>query len=125
MKAPLTMDDNCYNMPRGTFELLASAVNNLCEFPEVELAEVANRAGYAPGCQITVWSVKSEHKIEVDGLTGLVTLVMTPLDGTAVETSFSGKSSDGKAWVQIQCLVLTSEGYSDAAEVLRLYGFDV
>jgi hypothetical protein len=64
------MDDNLYSVPPGTFELLAQCVNTLCEFPEIELAEVANRDGYAPGCAATVYSSKNEHRIEIDGSTG-------------------------------------------------------
>jgi hypothetical protein len=78
----LSMDDNLYSVPPGTFELLAQCVNTLCEFPEIELAEVANRDGYAPGCAATVYSSKNEHRIEIDGSTGAVSLNMTPLDAS-------------------------------------------
>jgi len=118
------MDDNLYSVPRETFELLAQCVNKLCEFPEVELAEVANRDGYAPGCAITVYSGRFEHRIEIDGETRAVTLSMTKLDDAAVHSVFSGPSDEERVWLQIACLILTSEGYTEEVETLRACGFE-
>jgi len=125
MKLPLTMNDNLYSIPPATFELLAECVNTLCEFPEIELAEVANREHYAPGCSITVYSEEFEHRIEIDGTSGLVGLSMTKLDCPTPSSKFSGPADEAKSWLQIQCLILTAEGYPDAVETLRARGFEI
>src|SRR5271166_4295592 len=86
--------DDGYGMSPQIFGWLADCINGLLDSPTFELSEIANRANYAPGAQVTLYSARYQYGIEVDAAAGTVSLSVVPMDEGAVIALFMGRAKE-------------------------------